>query len=100
MSDVARIWVAPLTLIILAGCATHDKPPPAISLDEPVAAELLPEPPNPVEVIAVPEPLALPAPLTPLPGTAAVKTTTEPADETVRVARATAEHRGGPTREG
>ena len=37
------------------------KPPPTISLDEPVQAQPLPEPPKPVEVVAVPEPLALPA---------------------------------------
>ncbi|WP_442593259.1 P-type conjugative transfer protein TrbG [Parapusillimonas sp. JC17] len=100
MINVVRMWVAPLTLIILAGCATHGEPPPAISLDEPVAAELLPEPPSPVEVIAVPEPLALPAQLKPLPGSDAGKSTPEPADETVRVSRANAEARIAPTREG
>jgi type IV secretion system protein VirB9 len=30
------------------------KPPPSISLDEPVQAQPLPEPPAPVEVVAVP----------------------------------------------
>jgi len=100
MIDVARFWVVPLILIALAGCATQGKPPPAISLDEPVQAELLPEPPSPVEVIAVPEPLALPAQLKPLPGTEGGKATPEPADETVRVSRAHAEARVAPTREG
>ena len=55
--------------MFLAGCATQGKPPPVISLDEPVAvaAQPLPEPPKPVEVVAVPQPLALPAQLKPLP---------------------------------
>lgn len=100
MIDVARFGVVPLILIALAGCATQGKPPPAISLDEPVQAELLPEPPSPVEVIAVPEPLALPAQLKPLPGTEGGKAPSEPADETVRVSRANAEARVAPTREG
>ncbi len=95
-----RFYAFPLALLALAGCATQGKPPPAISLDEPVQAELLPEPPSPVEVIAVPEPLALPAQLKPLPGTDAGKVTPEPADETVRVSRANAEARVAPTREG
>ncbi|MBB5214404.1 P-type conjugative transfer protein TrbG [Parapusillimonas granuli] len=100
MMPSLRFYAFPLTLIALAGCATQGKPPPAISLDEPVLAELLPEPPSPVEVIAVPEPLALPAQLKPLPGTDAGKATPEPADETVRVSRANAEARVAPTREG
>ncbi|TKR54269.1 P-type conjugative transfer protein TrbG [Allopusillimonas ginsengisoli] len=100
MTPSIRFYTLPLTLIVLAGCATQGKPPPAISLDEPVQAELLPEPPSPVEVIAVPEPLALPAQLKPLPGTDGGKPTPEPKDETVRVSRANAEARVAPTREG
>lgn len=100
MTPSIRFYTLPLTLIILAGCATQGKPPPAISLDEPVQAELLPEPPSPVEVIAVPEPLALPGQLKPLPGTDGGKPTPEPKDETVRVSRANAEARVAPTREG
>ncbi|MCX5565849.1 P-type conjugative transfer protein TrbG [Alcaligenes phenolicus] len=98
MTLTFRFYALPLSLIVLAGCATQGKPPPSISLDEPVRAELLPEPPSPVEVIAVPEPLALPAQLKPLPGAGDVKP--EPADETVRVSRANAEARVAPTREG
>ena len=100
MTPSLCLYVFPLTLLVLAGCATQGKPPPAISLDEPVQAELLPEPPSPVEVIAVPEPLALPAQLKPLPGTEEGKPTPEPADETVRVSRANAQARVAPTREG
>lgn len=100
MMPSLRFYAFPLALLALAGCATQGKPPPAISLDEPVQAELLPEPPSPVEVIAVPEPLALPAQLKPLPSTDGGKPTPEPADETVRVSRANAEARVAPTREG
>ena len=55
-----RLYVVPLTLLALAA-ALAGKPPPSISLDETVLAQPLPEPPKPVEVVAVPEPLALPA---------------------------------------
>ncbi|RUB30134.1 P-type conjugative transfer protein TrbG [Pseudomonas aeruginosa] len=84
----------------LSGCATQGKPPPSISLDEPVQAQVLPEPPAPVEVVAVPEPLALPAQLKPLPEADAAPAAPEPADEKVRVSRANAEARIAPTREG
>ncbi|WP_273622727.1 P-type conjugative transfer protein TrbG [Pseudomonas aeruginosa] len=74
--------------------------PPSISLDEPVQAQLLPEPPAPVAVVAVPEPLALPAQLKPLPTADEATPAPEPADETVRVSKANAEARIAPTREG
>ena len=44
-------------------------------------AQPLPEPPAPVEVVAVPEPLALPAQLKPLPEVDAAPAAPEPADE-------------------
>lgn len=95
-----RFYVAALTLTALAGCATQGKPPPTIALDEPVRAQPLPEPPKPVEVVAVPEPLALPAQLKSLPQTEDAKPVPEPADETIRVSRANTEARMAPTREG
>ena len=49
--------------VLFAGCATQGKPPPVISLDEPVQTQPLPEPPAPVEVVAVPEVLPMPAQL-------------------------------------
>ena len=49
-----RFYALPLMLAAVAGCATQGKPPPTISLDEPVQAQPLPEPPAPVEVVAVP----------------------------------------------
>ncbi|ERV78262.1 TPA: P-type conjugative transfer protein TrbG [Pseudomonas aeruginosa] len=90
----------PLILLALSGCATQGKPPPAISLDEPVQAQVLPEPPMPIEVVGVPEPLPLPAQLKPLPEQGEPKPVPEPADEKVRVSRANQEARIAPTREG
>ena len=94
-----RFYALPSILLALAGCASQGKPP-TISLDEPVQAQPLPEPPAPVEVVAVPEPLALPAQLKPLPAADAAPAAPEPADEKVRVSRANAEARIAPTREG
>ena len=100
MNDLFRKSALPVILLALAGCATQGKPPPTISLDEPVQAQPLPEPPAPVEVVAVPEVLPMPAQLKPLPEAEDAKPTPEPADETVRVSRANAEARVAPTREG
>ena len=44
-----RKSVLPIMLLALAGCATQGKPPPVISLDEPVQAQPLPEAPKPVK---------------------------------------------------
>jgi len=87
-------------LVALSGCATQGKPPPAISLDEPVQAEPLPEPAKPVAVVEVPKPLPLPGQLKPLPGKADAKPASESADPTTRVERANAEASMAPTREG
>jgi type IV secretion system protein VirB9 len=84
----------------LLGCASQGKPPPHISLDEPVLAQPLPESPKPVEVVEVPKVLPMPAQMKPLPDVDEAKSTPEPADETVRVSRANAEARMAPTREG
>lgn len=100
MNDLFRKSALPVILLALAGCATQGKPPPTISLDEPVQAQQLPEPPAPVEVVAVPEVLPMPAQLKPLPEAEDAKPTPEPADEKVRVSRANAEARVAPTREG
>ncbi|MDP1680558.1 MAG: P-type conjugative transfer protein TrbG, partial [Burkholderiales bacterium] len=53
MNTLSRKSVLPMILLLLAGCATQGKPPPTISLDEPVtvAAQPLPEPPKPIEVV-------------------------------------------------
>ena len=95
-----RFYALPLMLLALAGCATQGKSPPTISLDELVQAQPLPEPPAPVEVVKVPEPLALPAQLKPVEGGDDAKPAPEPTDEKARVSRANAEARIAPTREG
>jgi len=98
-----RLYGIPaLLMILLAGCATQGKPPPVISLDEPVsiAAQPLPEPPKPVEAVAIPQPLPLPAQLKPLPLEPETLSIPEPADEKIRVSRANEEARMAPTREG
>ncbi|MDX4953671.1 P-type conjugative transfer protein TrbG [Delftia acidovorans] len=100
MKASLHIYVFLSLLAALAGCATQGKPPPVITLDEPVAAQALPESPKPIEVVAVPQPLALPAQLKPLPLEPETVVTPEPADEKVRVSRANAEARMAPTREG
>ena len=97
MNDLFRKSALPIMLLALAGCATQGKPPPSISLDEPVQAQPLPEPPAPVEVVAVPQVLPMPAQMKPVPD---AKPAAEPADETLRVSRANAEARIAPTREG
>jgi type IV secretion system protein VirB9 len=53
-----------------------------------------------MEVVAVPQPLALPAQLKPLPEIAETRPVPESADEKIRVSRANEEARVAPTREG
>jgi type IV secretion system protein VirB9 len=63
-------------------------------------AQPLPEPPQPVEVVAVPQVLPMPAQMKPLPEAQDKPSTPEPTDERLRVSRANAEARVAPTREG
>lgn len=100
MKPTLHISVLVSLLAAITGCATQGKPPPAITLDEPVAAQVLPELPKPIEVVAVPEPLPLPAQMKPLPMLAEDKAVPESNDEKVRVSRANQEARMAPTREG
>lgn len=104
MNSPPRKSVLPMIVLLLAGCATQGKPPPMISLDEPVAvavaAQQLPEPPKPIEVVEVPKPLPLPEQMKALPSESDAKLTPEPADEKLRVSRANMEARIAPTREG
>ena len=55
-----RLYVVPLTLLALAGCASQEAAAIHLARRD-GAGQPLPEPPKPVEVVAVPEPLALPA---------------------------------------
>ena len=100
----ARILYRALPLVLLAilatGCGTQGKPPPSIALDEPIQAQALPEPSKPIEVVAVPEVLPMPAQMKPLPRAGEIQSVPEPNDEKARVARANAEARVAPTREG
>ena len=104
MKTQIRNYALPLilsaTLVTVSGCATHGKPPPDITLDEPVAAHALPELPKPIEVVEVPKPLPLPGQLKPLGNTPEDKPTPESPDEKSRVTRANAEARVAPSREG
>lgn len=95
-----RFYVFVVTLAVLSGCAIHGKPPPRISLDEPVPAQPLAEPPGPIEVVEVPKVLPMPAQMKPLPGADETMPAPEPVDEAVRVSRANAEARIAPSREG
>jgi P-type conjugative transfer protein TrbG len=102
MKTLLRKSVLPLIVLVLAGCATPGKPPPTISLDEPVAvaAQQLPDPPKAIEVVDVPQPLPLPEQMKALPSESDAKPAPEPVDEKLRVSRANAEARIAPTREG
>ncbi len=88
------------TSALLAGCATHATPAPAIALDPPPEAFIraTPEEPEvrPVEVIAVPEPLPLQGQLKPIGGAAPP----EPGNPAQRVAQAIAAARVEPARDG
>ena len=46
MNDLFRKSALPVILLALAGCATQGKPPPTISLDEPVQASRCPNRPR------------------------------------------------------
>ncbi len=104
MKTQIRIYVLPLilsaALVTVSGCATHGKPPPDITLDEPIAAHALPEPPKPIEVVEVPKTLPLPEQLKVLGNPPEDKPIAESPDERIRVARANAEARVSPSREG
>jgi P-type conjugative transfer protein TrbG len=101
MNTRLRIYGFPAFLIVLvAGCATQGKPPPAITLDAPIQATPVPDPPKPVEAVAVPQPLPLPGQLKSLPSETASPVQPEPADEKARVSKANAEARVAPSRDG
>jgi type IV secretion system protein VirB9 len=92
-------------MLVIAGCATSRKPPPTISLDEPVEAQALPEPPKTIAIVEVPKPLPLPDQLKPTPAAsdAPASMPTPPAGRATpqeRVEQANAEARVTPTPEG
>ena len=86
--------------IPLAACASH---PPRISYDDPAAphpATLQPEPPKPVEIVTLPEPLPLPGQLKPLRGRDQTRRGPEPGNPERRVQLANAAAAMNPTRDG
>jgi len=103
---LATFSIYPLFLmLVIAGCATSRKPPPAISLDEPVQAQPLPEPAKPITVVEVPKPLPLPDQLKPAPAASdaqppAPASPTGRASPQERDEQANAEARVTPTPEG
>jgi type IV secretion system protein TrbG len=109
MKKFIRNYAMPVILIativsasLLSGCATRSLPPPTISLDEPpamTAAQVLPEPAPPIEVVEVPKLLPLPAQMKSLATGPEDKPIPESPDEKTRVARANADARVAPSRE-
>jgi type IV secretion system protein VirB9 len=121
--NLSAVWT-------ISGCATHGVPPPTITLDDPapamVAAQRLPDPPRPVEIVEVPTLLPLPEQLKSVGSDASSnassitntnasvntasgnlatpgrsdKPSVESLDEKVRVTRANAEARVAPSRDG
>ena len=104
MKTQIRTYALPLILSValatVTGCATHGQPPPDITLDESVAAHALAEPPKPIEVVEMPKLLPLPEQLKSLRNAPEDKPVAESPDERTRVARANAEARVAPSREG
>ena len=84
--------------VSLAACATHSAPAPSIALDPPaVQAVVTPDPPKPIQVVAIPQPLPLPGQLKPL----SFPTTPAPAaDPRRRVIAADAAARSQPVQDG
>ena len=98
MKTVVLNPVMLFVLLALAGCATSRKPPPTISLDEPVQAQRLPDPPKPIAVVEVPKPFPLPDQLKS--ESAPPDVTGTPANPQDRVEQANAEARVLPAPEG
>ena len=96
MNDLFRKSVLPIMLLALAG-APQGKPPPSISLDEPVQRSRYRSRLRRWRWWPCRKVLPMPAQMKPVPD---AKPAAEPADETVRVSRANAEARIAPTREG
>ncbi len=101
MTSPVRLGAIPALLLsgfALAGCSTFK--PPEITYDDPVATQAvrLPDPPKPVEVVTLPQPLPLPGQLKPLGPTG--RSRPEAADPLARVDQANTAARVQPTRAG
>ena len=95
--DVRRAALPALLISVsaLAGCAASQPKPPVISYDEAAPAVRLPDPPKPVEVVAIPQPLPLPGQMKPIADTPPKP---EPGDPKERVGVANAAARIQPAR--
>ncbi|GBQ23324.1 conjugal transfer protein TrbG [Ameyamaea chiangmaiensis NBRC 103196] len=90
--------IAPFMILLVPLAACSSWKPPSIRYDDtPRQAVLAPEPPKPVQVVALPEPLPLPGQLKPIPTRHAVP---DPTDPHQRVERANSAARIQPTRAG
>ncbi|WP_308720785.1 P-type conjugative transfer protein TrbG [Komagataeibacter xylinus] len=90
--------IAPLMILLAPLAACSSWTPPVIKYDDtPRQAVLTPEPPKPVQVVALPEPLPLPGQLKPIPYRHAAPDPTDPHE---RVERANSVARIQPTRAG
>ncbi|MBB2202261.1 P-type conjugative transfer protein TrbG [Gluconacetobacter tumulisoli] len=90
--------LAPLMILLAPLAACSSWKPPVIRYDDtPRQAVLMPEPPKPVQVVALPEPLPLPGQLKPIPYRHAATESTDPHQ---RVERANSAARIQPTRAG
>lgn len=92
--------IAAAMLFALTACATKPVPAPEIRLDEPIEAVPAAEPPAPMEVVAIPQPLPLPEQLKPMPDAIEYWPKPEAASVPDRVEQANKEARVTPTREG
>ncbi|MCQ9156383.1 P-type conjugative transfer protein TrbG [Acidomonas methanolica] len=90
--------IAPFMILLVPLAACSSWKPPVISYDDtPRQAVLTPEPPKPVQVVALPEPLPLPGQLKPIPSRHAAAESMDPHQ---RVERANSAARIQPTRAG
>jgi len=89
----------PLMLLALSACAQQYHPP-VIRYDDAVQATRLPDPPKPVQVVEVPQPLPLPGQLKPLPSRRYGHVVPDAIDPTARVTQANLAARIQPTRAG
>ena len=102
MNPCYRIGVVPVLLVsgfALAGCSSFK--PPEITYDDPAKmqqATLQPDPPRPIQIVALPQPLPLPGQLRPLPRSRTAPP--EAGDPRVRVDQANEAARIQPTRAG
>ena len=95
-----RVGCLVLTTSALGACSTvGSESPPAVPLAAPTAAQVVLEPLKQETIVAIPEPLPLPAQLKPVPEISA-STAVERNDPRDRVAKANDEARVAPSREG